>query len=271
MGVADPVERITTIPPSGLPLVRQLEAIGARSWPANSTRFDGAWATRLTASHPSKRLNCVTPLDRVDLGDTDKRMAVIERRFESFGRPLTFRLSPLASPELERRLDAEGWRIFDTTDVMMMNLAQADLSAAMPQVPLADGGKWIDQSIAMGGIDRAIKPGVAELLARIRGQYGLFLTEGADGTPLAAALAVRLGALVGIFQMLSNPAARRAGHARQILRSALLWGQQMGASRAWLQVTVENDAAQALYRSSGFHPVYRYDYRQKPDVGNGHD
>lgn len=257
--------RITDIPPSGLPLVRQLEAIGARSWPASSTRFDGAWATRLTASHPSKRLNCVTPLDRVDLGDMDKRMAMIERRFESFGRPVTFRLSPLASPDLERLLDREGWHVFDTTDVMMMDLTEADLSSALSQLPLADRSKWIDQSIAMGGVGADTKPGVAELLGRIRGQYGLFLTETKGGEPLAAVLAVRLGAVVGIFQMLSNPRQRRAGHARQILRSALLWGRQAGAIRAWLQVAVENEAAQALYRSEGFQPVYRYDYRQKID------
>lgn len=260
---------VTTTLDCGLPLVRQLEAIGARSWPANTTTFDGAWATRLTASHPSKRLNCITPLDRGDSQHIDKRIAAAERRFESYGRPATFRLSPLAPPELEDALNERNWRAFDTTDVMVLNLSTADLSEALPQVPLADRGRWIDSAIAMEGLSQEIKPGMSELLGRITGQSGLFLSESTDGTPHAAALAVRFGSMVGIFQMLSNPNQRRAGHARQILRNALLWGQQAGATRAWLQVTTENQAAHTLYRGEGFTPVYRYDYRQ-PAKGN-HD
>ena len=46
-----------------LALVRRLEAVGFRAWPAASVHYDGSWAVRLTAGHPSKRLNSVNPLD----------------------------------------------------------------------------------------------------------------------------------------------------------------------------------------------------------------
>ena len=84
---------------SGLPGVRRLEAVSFRSWPAATTYYDGTWAIRLTAGHPSKRLNSVNPLDRADHSDLERRIARAARRFHSFGRPLIFRQSPLAPPE----------------------------------------------------------------------------------------------------------------------------------------------------------------------------
>ena len=82
--------------------IRQLEAIAFRSFPSTSTFYDGTWAIRLTAGHPAKRLNSVNPLDPSDTGELAVRMAKAQRRFDSFGRPLMFRLSPLAPPALTR-------------------------------------------------------------------------------------------------------------------------------------------------------------------------
>ena len=93
-----------------LALVRRLEAVGFRAWPAASVHYDGSWAVRLTASHPSRRLNSVNPLDPGDHRDFEPRIARIAKRFESYSRPLVFRLSPLAPAPLESHFDAQGWR-----------------------------------------------------------------------------------------------------------------------------------------------------------------
>ena len=259
-----PVSMVT-----GLPEVRRLEAVSFRSWPATSTTFDGTWAIRLTAGHPSKRLNSVNPLDPGDQSDLQRRIARAARQFSSFGRPLVFRQSPLAPPKLDMLFDASGWRRFDETRVMLLHLNQANLSGAVNQVPLKDVGRWIDQCVVMGGMEASSKPGLSELIGMVRGEVGLFLSEDENANPLAAAMAVRFGNLVGLFEVVSNPARRQQGLGRKMVRNALLWRRERGAHQAWLQVVAANQAANALYESEGFAEIYRYAYRQAPDDFQG--
>ncbi len=254
---------------ASLPEVRRLEAVSFRSWPAANTVYDGTWAIRLTAGHPSKRLNSVNPLDRADNSDLEERIARVARRFHSFGRPLVFRQSPLAPVELENILDERGWRRFDETRVMTLDLGTADFADTITQVPLQDVGRWIDQCVVMGSFEADVKPGLHELISLVEGDVGLFLTEDDSSKPTAGVMAVRLGDLVGIFQLVSNPELRNKGLGRRILRSAMLWGRENGASRAWLQVASENSAAVGLYGSEGFREIYRYTYRQAPEGFTG--
>ncbi len=252
-----------------LPNVRRLEAVSFRSWPATNTIYDGAWAIRLTAGHPSKRLNSVNPLDRADHSDLENRIARAARRFQGFGRPLVFRQSPLAPPELDNILDARGWRRFDETWVMTLDLEDKNLAGAVSQVPLQDVGRWIDQSAVMEGFSASVKPGMSEIIGQVQGEVGLFLTEDGSGNPLAAVMAVRFGDLIGLFEIVSNPNMRRLGFGRQIVRNALLWGRENGARKAWLQVVSNNSIAIDLYESEGFVEAYRYAYRQAPDSFTG--
>jgi len=252
-----------------LPDVRRLEAVAFRCWPATTTVFDGTWAIRLSAGHPAKRLNSVNPLDRADHMALEMRIARAAKRFAGFGRPLVFRQSPLAPPELDNILDARGWRRFDETQVMTVPLSQCPLDHVVSLLPLKDSGRWINQCIAMGGFDEALRPGMAELIGLAHGQVGLFLLENELNQPLAACMAVRFGGLVGIFEVISNPTMRARGFGRRIMESALLWGREGGADRAWLQVVCSNESAVGLYEKLGFSEAYRYAYRQAPEGFSG--
>src|SRR3546814_7202845 len=79
---------------SALPLVRRLEAVGFRAWPAATVIYDGSWQVRLTGGHKSKRLNCVVPLDPSDCRDMDLRLEKAGKRFQTYGRPLIVRETP---------------------------------------------------------------------------------------------------------------------------------------------------------------------------------
>ncbi|MEM8751209.1 MAG: GNAT family N-acetyltransferase [Pseudomonadota bacterium] len=264
--IAHQLSELPTAEPSkiALPDVRRLEAVSFRSWPASTTAYDGTWAIRLTAGHPSKRLNSVNPLDPGDSRDLEQRVERVSRRFNSFGRALVFRQSPLAPPELEHILDSRGWDRFDETMVMTLSLADADLDSALDQVPLKDVGRWIDRCVEMRSFSSAVKPGLSELIDHVHGEVGLFVLEQDADTPQAACMAVRYGDLLGIFEVVSNPELRRQGHGRKILRNALRWGREQGAQTAWLQVVSDNKAARTLYEDEGFSEVYRYAYRQAP-------
>ena len=69
---------------------------------------------------------------------------------------------------------------------------------------------------------------------------------------------------VGLFDIVTDPAFRGRGYARQVVNGILAWGKQNKAQRAYLQVEIGNTPAQHLYTKLGFTENYQYWYRVKP-------
>ena len=248
----------------GLAQVRRMEAVSFRSFPATSTFFEGSWAIRLTAGHPAKRLNSISPLDPSDHANIDARVEMAQHRFDSFGRRLVFRLSPLAPTELDDALDNLGWIYFDETVVMVADLGQSDLSGAMDQLPLQDVGLWVDAFLELSEKDDIFKPGLAEVIGAIKPASGLFITQNEENEPVSVLRCVQDNDLAGLFDVVTNPKYRGQGHGRAAVLSALKWAVKKGADTGWLQVVADNPAALKLYQSLGFRELYRYTYRAAP-------
>ena len=248
-----------------LPQVRRMEAVSFRSFPSTSTYFDGTWVIRLTAGHPAKRLNSVNPLDPSDHGDIERRIAIAQHRFESFGRPLIFRLSPLAPPELDSVLDQGGWVRFEESIVMIADLEALETEAILDQVPVQDIGMWVDTFLELSGEAREHKPGLAEVIGAIEPEVSLFMHRDAESQAVSAVRCVCDNDLAGMFDMVTSEAFRRLGHGRSAVQSALKWAKLKGAKTAWLQVVADNQAAIGLYESLGFREIYRYSYRALPE------
>ncbi len=247
----------------GLAQVRRLEAVSFRSFPSTSTHYDGTWAIRLTAGHPAKRLNSVNPLDPSDHAYIDARLELAKRKFESFGRELVFRQSPLAPPELEDILDDRGWTRFDESIVMMLDLQSVDLENHVDHVPMKDIGYWVDSFIHLSEEAKSSKPGLFEVIQSIQPTCGLFVKNDGDKN-VAAVRCVHDNDLVGVFDLVTGSEFKRQGNAKALMGSALKWAKQSGARFAWLQVVAENTAAFELYKSFGFEELYRYSYRMAP-------
>jgi ribosomal protein S18 acetylase RimI-like enzyme len=245
-----------------LPLVRRLEAVGFRAWPASSVHYDGSWQVRLTAGHPSKRLNSVVPLDPSDHRDVDIRLEKARRKFEAYGRLMVVRETPLAPPVLMDFLRQQGWQCFDETIVMTADLAAIDLPDTMDHLPSHDVGRYVDANLAVEGTDPIRKPALAEVVSGIKPPSGLFIIEDGETGPVATTLCVQDNDLAGIMSLSVSPAYRRQGLATEILASALRWARTRSAKTAWLQVTAGNVPAIALYHRFNFHEVYRYRYWQ---------
>lgn len=251
------------LPIGQLATVRRFEAAGFRAWPAASVHYDGAWLIRLTPAHPAKRLNSVNPLDPGDSRDLSRRIAGAAQRFEACGRPLTFRLSPLAGRALSGHLDAEGWSRFGESLVMRLAIDSVDLDDVIQQIPMKDIGRFVAAAAKVHGLDAEASAGLGEVIAAIRPETGLFAVKRGE-KPLATAICVQDGDLAGLFEVATLASELRQGHARRIVLSAIKWARLKGARTAWLQVEADNGAAIALYRSLGFEEVYRYCYR-RPD------
>jgi ribosomal protein S18 acetylase RimI-like enzyme len=244
-----------------LATVRRYEAAGFRAWPAATVHYDGTWAVRLTAGLPAKRLNSVNPLDPSDVDRLPERIARAARRFDAYGRPLTFRMSPLAGAVLSAHFDAEGWSRFDESLVMRMDLAKAPIEGAIDQIPLRDIGRFIGAAMKVHESDAALRPGLSEIIGAIQPEAGLFALERGD-EPLATLICVHDGDLAGLFDIATARTARKQGHGRNLILSALKWARLRGARQAWLQVEADNAPALALYHTLGFERVYDYHYRR---------
>jgi len=246
---------------SNLAIVRQLEAVGFRAWPATSVHYDGTWAIRMTAAHPSKRLNSVNPLDPGDTRDIPARVEQASQRFRTYGRVPCFRLSPLAPVELENYLEGLGWKRHDETIVMTANLSALDLSAERDEAPLKDIGRYVDASISIHGRPTELRPGFSELLDGIRPNKGMFVLE-EGGRAVSNVLCVQDGAMAGLFDVGTLPEARQKGHGKALIGATLKWAKSLGAKTAWLQIEADNVAGLALYKRFGFQEAYRYAYRE---------
>ncbi|MCF1467902.1 GNAT family N-acetyltransferase [Agrobacterium vitis] len=243
-----------------LPQVRRLEAVSFRAWPAASVQYDGSWQVRLTGGHPSKRVNCVVALDRSDIRDIRLRLEKAERKFESYGRPMVFRETPLAPPQVIDVLREDGWTRFDESLVMALDLAELCDLDVMDHLPTQDIGRFVDASLALRNEDAASKPALAELISNIKPPLGLFLIEVPDNGPVAAAICVQDNDLAGLLQLAVGEAHRGKGTGLELTYAALRWARIRGAKSAWLQVQADNGPALSLYQKLGFKEAYRYCY-----------
>ncbi|MEK1867532.1 MAG: GNAT family N-acetyltransferase [Ensifer adhaerens] len=262
---ADILLKQMKISTSNLPLVRRLEAVGFRAWPAASVQYDGSWQVRLTAGHPSKRLNSVVPLDPSDHRDIRIRLEKARKKFAAYGRPLVVRETPLAPLALVQELELHGWTRFDETVVMTCDLANLELPDTLDHLPSHDVGRFVDASIAIDKAESILKPALAEIVSGIKPPCGLFVIERPEEGPAATVLCVQDNDLAGVMSLAVAEAYRREGLGTEILASALRWARMRSARTAWLQVGVDNAAALSLYDRFGFHEAYRYAYwRQDP-------
>ncbi|MEO0328458.1 MAG: GNAT family N-acetyltransferase [Pseudomonadota bacterium] len=244
--------------------VRRLEANSFRSFPASTTIYDGTWVIRLTEDYPAKRLNSVNPLDPSDTRAIESRLVSACDHFHAIGRPGVFRLSPLSPQGLADLLVAKNWQRFDESIVMAVDLDLIDLSSELDRLPLQDLGSWVSSFLYLSNDDQNLAAKLVEVIGNIEAVSGLFVI-GEDEIPTSALRCVHDRDLVGIFDVVVDKEYRAKGYGKSILTGALKWAKANGASRAWLQVTADNQSAIKLYERFGFKEVYRYAYYQEPD------
>ena len=245
-------------------LVARLERAMLNSWPALSLAFDRDWVIRMADGY-TKRSNSVTCLGADDT-DLDARIERVVDIYRKRGLPAVFRLSPLAPPALGERLNERGWRQFDETIVMTLDLTDlADPDAGREsgqecRIETAPDSAWLEGLRQIDGMGRKAGAELERLLDVMMPAcgYGRIVDRGKIA---ALALMVVDVEFAGLFEMMTAPERRRRGLAGRLVADLLRWCEVRGARTGWLAVVADNLPAVGLYRSLGFREVYRYHYR----------
>jgi ribosomal protein S18 acetylase RimI-like enzyme len=241
---------------SGSP--RSIEEAALRAWPAaQQLLFDG-WVARLSDGY-TKRANSALLLYPQPESVSDETLARIEQLYQTQELPVIFRLlSFTTADDLDSRLEARGYRPADPTLVMNSALdTTIEQESSVRELDLQTG---IDAHARMNDLSAEILPGHRAILERIPGGLGFYGLYEQDEL-VACGLSVVDGRLVGLFDIVTDPAHRRKGHAARLIRGMLANAVDQGATGAYLQVISKNAPAIVLYQSLGFTESYRYSYR----------
>ena len=247
--------------------VLALEEVALAGWPAPDTRWLGRWLLR-AAEGFTGRANSVLPLGGPGR-PLDEALADVEAWYGERGLPPRVVIPTPAREALDAALAARGWRDYNHVEVLTadveVTLARLPERSDLPPVTIEDtpSDDWIGAYHYRGGGELP-QVGRAILTGSRQPGFAVVRSGGTGSTVLAIARASVDEGWVGVTAVEVDPGHRRRGLGSQVMRELLRWAAERGATGAYLQVAVENDAALALYDRLGFAPHHRYHYRIVP-------
>lgn len=75
-----------------------------------------------------------------------------------------------------------------------------------------------------------------------------------DEVEVACGLGVISNGYFGLFDLVTEKSARNRGYATKLLNGMLNWAVANGATKAYLQVVADNQAAVSIYQKLGYQP-----------------
>ncbi len=255
-----------------------LEMALRSGWPASHDVEQHGWALRVGDGY-SKRANSVWPLageasDSTQQPDAVRaaRIEAAEARYAAAGLPCVFRLTDaVPTPQLEAALAARHYLLADPTQVLTRELTDTTdttNTAAPANFKLLSAPQWTAEHARLAGLSARDARRHAALLGRmLRPPIFGAITRHSDQRPqriVAVGLAVITADCVGVFSVVTDPTARRAGHGRALMTGLIHEAGRHGGRIMYLGVLDQNQAARRLYDALGFAPAYRYWYRVAP-------
>ena len=245
---------------SEIELVRTIEEVSMNAWPALQTVHADGWVLRFGGGY-TRRANSVHPL-YPSTGDLDERVRFCEKLYGGQGLATTFKLTKAALPtDLDARLADRGYHTDASTGVQVMDL-RGWSGRPQPAVTLAETPThaWLSGYCRMSGVSDDHRVTLERILQSIL-PARRFASISVDGKVIACGLGVLQCGFIGFYDIVTDAAFRRQGHAIQLIESLLSWAREQSARRAYLQVVLSNAPALALYARLGFRELYRYWYR----------
>ncbi len=243
---------------------QDLECAAMLAWPAEEEKDYDGWRLRF-ADGFTKRANSVNGVGASTI-DLSTKIAFCEAVYARRGLPPVFRITPFSEPApLDRILEQRGYSRLDETHVLVQTLSEnrAPSDGAL-DVRLASPADWANVHAVLQDRSSTERAQMIGLIQRMpAGVSPLVGIQGADA--VSCCLSVVVGGWLGIFAMAVHEDVKRRGIGTSMLRYALDRGRDDGATRAFLQVQVDNAPAYKLYLKEGFTLAYPYWYRKRMD------
>jgi len=243
-------------------LIGLLEELSLNAWPSLRTVHYDGWALRFANGY-TRRANSINPVFGSTL-NVDEKIRYCETLFEMRGLRPVFKMTPRVYPDdLDAILKKKWYEEEAPTSVQMLDLNGLDmptLETAVISETLAE--QWLNAYCVLNRVQERHISTLKQILENIvpRRCFVMLLV---DGEPVSVGMGVADRGYIGLFDIVTDEQRRGRGLGTQLMLHLLHWGQANGAARAYLQVMVENTAAQRLYWKLGFREVYQYWYRVK--------
>jgi N-acetylglutamate synthase len=221
--------------------IRATEHAAALAWPGVEHQWLDGWLLRAAGGH-THRGNSAVPLGvEADLG-------VLPSIVDWYG---SRGLTPwLSVPDRLLRLPS-GVEPHLETVVMVADLPAGEPDSAVTLTPKPDE-RWLrlyERDVPVDVLTAVVDGEVVFASISGAGVGRAAVTDAPDGSRWVGISAVRVA-----------EGQRRRGYARTLCEALLAWGLGRGATRAYVQVLVDNTAAIALYESMGFATQHRSRY-----------
>ncbi|KOX15267.1 GNAT family N-acetyltransferase [Nocardiopsis sp. NRRL B-16309] len=224
----------------------------AADWPPAEVETEAGWRLGYGGG-VTFRANSAYALDPAAPGP----VSAVERFFHARGAPAAVQIWP-GMADLDAELAERGYTAHRPALVMVRGIGDARAPGEGFEVLARPDARW-------RGLwpHETADPRVVEGQHRIMDRVPVmgYAVETAGSARGCAALGE---GWVGVYNMLTDPAARGRGLAGGIIDTLLAWGRDKGAHSAYLLVMPDNAAALRAYERAGFAEVTRYHYRVRP-------
>ena len=230
------------------------------AWPALTQVLFDVWIVR-SARGFTRRANSVTPLAAGSHRSLSDRVRWCENYYARKGLATLFRL-PSCCPvdALKTLLLTRRYTTEDPTRVLVAPIEAGEAPAA---VRFTDRAHWLGIYGQLTGQPENARTLHDLVLRGIPGD-SIFGEVQEGGRPVACGFAVVEDDLVGLFDIVTAPDARRRGFGRLLLTALHGRAHLLGARIAYLQMRADNAPAAALYTGLGYREHYRYEYLRAP-------
>jgi len=246
--------------------INELELLGHNAWFAQERMRIGGWLLR--ADHGvTRRANSVLPLGPPGLNLSTAIDFVIEF-YSSRDLIPRFQVSEASFPvDLDSILNDYGF-----AKVFPVEVWTAEISSLLELQPTHETkylseitDEWIDTFIQASRYDPATMSVRKSIIERTDQPHILAQATGKDSID-AVGFGVVEGNWLGLFNIATHPEKRKTGAATAVNHALGVWGSELGATRVYLQVEMNNNIAKNLYRKLGFAHAYTYWYRRLDSV-----
>jgi ribosomal protein S18 acetylase RimI-like enzyme len=249
-------------------LLRRIEDAGLNASAPPQQRWLDGWLVRVSPGK-AKRARCVNAV-AAGVRPAEDKLRECEAIFREAGLPFFVRITPFSAPPcLDDTLAARGFARIDDTRVMVRasldGLTAMDLPDSITETVAAPDTYAQAVGQLRGSPADQIEAHAQRLALSPVPYVGILWQR--EGQVVACGQFAREATLVGLYDVITSPASRGAGLARQLCSRLLARARGEGAQAAYLQVEATNEPARAVYRRLGFADGYGYHYRcAEPDA-----